>query len=221
MTLQSIARKNSETDALKLIREREEREKKWRSEETLSKNSIGRPGLMTRMSSSNMTSSKSSNTITRVESPQEILIGGQEEEEVIVRSRETGQRRNFSEDTIVPSSGRSVSNTAQSTSELISIPVASTSSTKPLESPTSSLSKVALPGASQIKRKLSLLSRFGRGRTSSSGGNASVIIEEPKVIDAPTLLPKSEKAVVGTRIDKGKEKEKVRYIKVSITISFK
>lgn len=173
------------------------------------------------MSNGNLTTSKISNIITRVESPQEILIGGQaDEEEVVHSSREPLKRRTFSEDTIVPSTNRSISSTTQSTIESISLPVASTSSSKSLESPTTSSSKETppLPGTSQIKRKLSLLSRFGRGRTSSSGGNASVILEEPKVVEVPTSIPKSEKVVVGSRIDKGKEKEKekVRYIKVSL-----
>lgn len=231
LTLQSIVRKNSETDALKLIREREERERKWRSEESFVKNVIARPGITRRTSSS---AGLKENVLNRVESPEEILIGDADENETdtkIIIQKEVNSRRTLSEDTIMPCSSRNNSrrvDSVQEEDELLTTPIKLTpalnigTESKPPSASTSKIEKevnIPIAPGSQLKRKLSLFSKFGKGKTgssSSSSGNASSSgkIEESKSKTAVIPLLKEEKAFSGSKIEKGKEKEKIRYIKV-------
>lgn len=228
LTLQALARSGSETEALKVVREREERDRRWREE-----NAQAAGGANGRIGVSHLhrpSWSATGSMMGRSESST-----GLRKEREGSSGTERGERMQGSNGTVVPGTTDAGYGSQREEEQVESFGLARTPSLKGksrellsvLEHP-SSLGRLpstspTLPGDGTRTKKRSFFSKLGgRPRTPSGVSKA-----EPETLSArsatggtlETSAGLPEVVVEKTRVDKGKGKEKIRYVKVSVSTS--
>lgn len=214
LTLQAIARKGSENDALRVDRERQERERRWTDEAAEASGMPGRPNLARDSSWTKVTAAASSLSGRGDSSPtssgRRASIFGSAADSAARREREISQASSSGSATRSRDLRQEASDA--SLASHLSTPTASPS--KPSLAATPNRPLPAVSNGAAVVRKTSIFGRFSRPKSTSKLSRTDSVNHAVSASPTPVGSPAPSESLAG-KLDKGKEKAKVRYVKVS------